>query len=32
MSIDDGSPLRLDLSKENWYAYEDNYGTSREKA
>lgn len=32
MSIDDGSPLRLDLSKENWYAYEDNYGTSEEKS
>ncbi len=25
-------PQRLDLSKEDWYAYEDNFGTSEEKA
>lgn len=31
MSMNDGSSLRLDLSKQDWYAYEDNYGTSEEK-
>lgn len=25
-------PLRLDLSKEDWYVFNDNYGTSEEKA
>ncbi|KHL91638.1 methylase [Paenibacillus sp. IHB B 3415] len=26
------APLRLDLSKEDWYVFNDNYGTSEEKA
>lgn len=32
MSIADGSLLRMDLSKEHWYAYQENYGTSEEKS
>ena len=31
MSIQDGSKLRLNLMDEEWYAYEENYGTSEEK-
>ena len=30
--INVGSALRIDLSKEKWYAFEDNFGTSEEKA
>lgn len=31
MSLQDGSTLRLNLTNEKWYAYEENYGTSEEK-
>ena len=31
MSEQDGSNLRLNLMNEEWYAYEENYGTSEEK-
>lgn len=31
MSQEDGSQLRLNLFNEEWYAYEDNFGTSEEK-
>ena len=31
MSLQDGSDLRLNLMNEEWYAYEENYGTSEEK-
>lgn len=31
MSLEDGLELRLNLKNEEWYAYEENYGTSEEK-